>query len=80
VINWERVARAHVHTIRLGILEELAKNRRPKSPKELSKLLKADLSKVSYHFVELAKAGLIELERTEPRRGAVEHYYRLVRA
>jgi hypothetical protein len=31
---------------------------------------------VSYHVRILARLGLIELVRTTPRRGAVEHHYR----
>jgi predicted transcriptional regulator len=30
---------------------------------------------VSYHVRQLENAGLIELVATEPRRGALEHYY-----
>jgi hypothetical protein len=37
----------------------------------------ASLSNVSYHVRQLAKAGLIELVATRPRRGALEHYYTL---
>jgi DNA-binding transcriptional ArsR family regulator len=35
------------------------------------------LSYVSYHLRALNKAGLIDLVRTEPRRGAMKHFYRL---
>lgn len=33
------------------------------------------LGMASYHVRELLKAGLVELVRTEPRRGAVAHFY-----
>jgi DNA-binding transcriptional ArsR family regulator len=48
------------------------------SPKELSKALDEGLSQVSYHVKVLRDdcEGMIEETRTEPRRGAVEHYYR----
>jgi len=48
------------------------------SPNELSKALDAGLSQVSYHVKILRDDcdGIIEETRTEPRRGAVEHYYR----
>lgn len=48
------------------------------SPIELSKALDEDLSRVSYHVKVLRDDcdGMIEETRTEPRRGAVEHYYR----
>jgi hypothetical protein len=35
---------------------------------------------VSYHVRELARKGMVELVRTEPRRGALAHYYRLTDA
>lgn len=65
------------HRLRTRILVIL--NERSASPNELSKELQEGLSQVSYHFLELKKLGLIELEKTEPRRGAVEHFYRAVR-
>jgi DNA-binding transcriptional ArsR family regulator len=48
------------------------------SPNELSKALGEGLSQVSYHVKVLRDDcdGMIEETRTEPRRGAVEHYYR----
>jgi DNA-binding transcriptional ArsR family regulator len=56
----------------------LAALQREISPKELSKALDEGLSQVSYHVKVLREdcGGLIEQTRTEPRRGAVEHYYR----
>lgn len=46
------------------------------SPKMIDKELGFGLSQVSYHVKELKKFGMIELTKTEPRRGAVEHFYR----
>jgi DNA-binding transcriptional ArsR family regulator len=46
------------------------------SPKMLDKELGVGLSQVSYHIKELKKFKLVELTKTEPRRGAVEHFYR----
>jgi hypothetical protein len=48
------------------------------SPNELKDILAASLGDVSYHVGVLKKLGVIELVRTEPRRGAVEHYYRAI--
>jgi hypothetical protein len=64
------------HVLRQHIL--LAAVQGTVSPKELSKLLGEGLSQVSYHVKVLHKDcdELIELVGTEPRRGAVEHYYR----
>jgi hypothetical protein len=46
------------------------------SPNELSKELEEGLSQVSYHVKVLKDFECIEMVKTEPRRGAVEHYYR----
>jgi DNA-binding transcriptional ArsR family regulator len=64
------------HVLRQHIL--LAAMQGEVSPNELSKALDAGLSEVSYHVKVLRDDcdGMIEQTRTEPRRGAVEHYYR----
>lgn len=46
------------------------------SPKEIADEIGVTVNKVSFHVKELQRAGCIELVRTEPRRGAVEHFYR----
>lgn len=71
-----RLVRGLSHVLRQHIL--LATLQREISPNELSKALGEGLSQVSYHVKVLKEDcdGLIELTRTEPRRGAVEHYYR----
>jgi DNA-binding transcriptional ArsR family regulator len=46
------------------------------SPSELAKAFEIGLSKMSYHVKVLKDCGAIRATRTEPRRGAVEHYYR----
>lgn len=51
---------------------------RTASPKEISADLKVSLNVASNHVRELLKMKLIELVSTEPRRGAVEHFYRAV--
>jgi hypothetical protein len=51
-------------------------NQKVASPNELANELDESLGTVSYHIRFLAELGCIELVRTEPRRGAVEHYYR----
>ncbi|HXS34639.1 MAG TPA: winged helix-turn-helix domain-containing protein [Solirubrobacterales bacterium] len=65
------------HPLRTRILAIL--NERVSSPNQLSKELHEGLSQVSYHVEKLKKLGLIEMVKTEPRRGAVEHFYRGVR-
>lgn len=48
------------------------------SPNEVATELEERLGTVSYHMRILRDAGWIELVRTEPRRGALEHFYRPV--
>jgi DNA-binding transcriptional ArsR family regulator len=43
----------------------------------VGKLDGVSLGTLSYHFRYLRKLGLIELSKTIPRRGALEHRYRL---
>jgi DNA-binding transcriptional ArsR family regulator len=71
-----RLVKALDHVLRQHIL--LAAVQGEVSPSELSKALDEGLSQVSYHVKVLRDDcdGIIEETRTEPRRGAVEHYYR----
>jgi len=66
-------ALAHPLRVRiLGVLEA-----RIASPRELAEELGAPLGNVSYHVRQLAAVGLVKLVKETPRRGAVEHYYKL---
>jgi DNA-binding transcriptional ArsR family regulator len=72
----EALLKAISHPLRhrlLGLLDD-----RTASPNELARELGLPLGRVSYHIRLLADLGAIELVRTEPRRGALEHYYRAV--
>jgi DNA-binding transcriptional ArsR family regulator len=62
------------HPVRVQALTILTE--RTASPKEISDELLEPLGTVAHHVRELQKLGLIELVREEPRRGAVEHYFR----
>jgi DNA-binding transcriptional ArsR family regulator len=68
------IAKALSHSLRVQLLTIL--NDRTASPKELSKELGEGLSQVSYHVKVLKDFKMVEMVKTEPRRGAVEHYYR----
>lgn len=70
----QRLVKALAHPLRVEILTIL--NERMASPNELSKELEEGLSQVSYHVKVLKDFECIEMIKTEPRRGAVEHYYR----
>jgi DNA-binding transcriptional ArsR family regulator len=77
-VNWEKLARATAHPLRVSILELLGLDGgRVLSPSDLSRELQIPLSNTNYHVTELAKANLIELVRERQVRGATEHFYRL---
>lgn len=74
-----RLIKGLAHPLRQHIL--LATMAGEVSPSELAKAFDQGLSQVSYHVKVLRdECGLIEEVRTEPRRGAVEHYYRATKA
>jgi hypothetical protein len=78
-VNWQLLARANTHPLRVSILEVLnLDGGRTLSPKDLSHELQAPLSTVNYDVTELAKAGLVEIVGEQQVRGAVEHFYRAV--
>jgi DNA-binding transcriptional ArsR family regulator len=76
-LSWEKIARASAHELQIALLERLAGSAEPMSPSELAELVDAPLGVVSYHVRMLRDRGLVELARTEPRRGALQHFYRL---
>jgi DNA-binding transcriptional ArsR family regulator len=77
-VDWEQLARATAHPLRVSILEILGiDGGRVLSPSDLSRELQIPLSNTNYHVTELAKSGLIELVRERQVRGATEHFYRL---
>lgn len=77
-IDWEQLARATAHPLRISILEILGLDGgRTLSPSDLCQELQIPLSNTNYHVTELAKAGLIVLERQRQVRGATEHFYRI---
>lgn len=80
-MNWERLARANTHPLRVSILEVLGiDDGRTLSPKDLSLELRAPLSTVNYHVTELRHSGLVKVVDERQVRGAIEHFYRAVDA
>ncbi len=71
-----RLAKALSHPLRAHVLAIL--NERVASPNQIANEIEEPLGNVSYHVKTLAEMGCIELVRTEPRRGAIEHFYRAV--
>ncbi|HEX2084452.1 MAG TPA: winged helix-turn-helix domain-containing protein [Solirubrobacteraceae bacterium] len=72
----QRIVKALAHPLRIRMLTVL--NQRVASPSELAGELEEPIGNVSYHMRTLADLGMVELVRTEPRRGAVEHYYKAI--
>lgn len=76
-MNWQLLARANTHPLRISILEVLSLDGgRTLSPSDLSYELRTPLSNVNYHVTELHRTGLVELVGERPVRGATEHFYR----
>jgi DNA-binding transcriptional ArsR family regulator len=73
------VLKALGNPLRMRLLTFVAE-RGEASPVEMSRALDVPLATVSHHTRVLRDLGYIELSRTEPRRGAVEHYYRALAA
>jgi DNA-binding transcriptional ArsR family regulator len=72
----EGLLKAISHPLRHRLLSML--DGRTASPNELARELGMPLGRVSYHIRLLADLGAIELVDTQPRRGALEHFYRAV--
>jgi DNA-binding transcriptional ArsR family regulator len=71
----QRLVRVLAHPLRQQLLIMLHKHG-VSSPRELAERSGERLPNLSYHMRVLRDAGCIELVRTEPRRGAIEHFYR----
>ena len=69
------VLKALGHPLRMRLLTFITE-RGEASPVEMSRALDQPLTSVSHHTRVLRDLGYIELARTQPRRGALEHYYR----
>lgn len=69
----QELVKALAHPLRVRILEEL--QGRVASPTELSKELGESLGVIAYHSNTLVDCGCLELVRTRPRRGALEHFF-----
>ena len=69
-----RMAKVMSSPKRLAILNVL--HERTASPVQISRELEIGLSSVSAQIKVLKEYDCIELVKTEPRRGAIEHFYR----
>ena len=71
---WE-AASALAHPVRFAVVMELARTDEPTSPLRLARALEHPLGNVSHHVRKLHGMGAVRLVATQPRRGAVEHFY-----
>lgn len=67
---------ALAHPLRRRILRHMVADANEISPRELAEALNQPLSRLSYHVTVLTRCQAIELARTEPVRGATQHFYR----
>src|ERR1044072_7070478 len=72
-----RLASALSHPLRVHILDALSEG--DASPSDLARNAGISVNYVASQVKELEKLGYVELIKTEPRRGTVEHYYRASR-
>lgn len=70
------LAKVLAHPIRIEFLQLLARHGEL-SPRDAAASTGVSLASVAYHVRELAAHGLVALIGTRPRRGAVQHFYRL---
>lgn len=70
----QKLISALSHPLRAHILDVVSEA--IASPSDLAREVGLDVNYVAYHVKELEKTGYLKLVKTEPRRGAVEHYYR----
>jgi DNA-binding transcriptional ArsR family regulator len=73
-VHWETAARALLHPTIVRVLELCDEQAR--SPRQIAKLMDVPLGAVSYHVRALAAKDMLVLVDEQPRRGAIEHYYR----
>jgi DNA-binding MarR family transcriptional regulator len=75
-LNTTAGAKSATHPVRRRILRVLWTTDKT-SPKEIAVALGVALGVVSYHVRMLQGYGAVEVSHTKPRRGALQHFYRL---
>ena len=68
------VHKALAHPLRAHLLTLLVEGEM--SPRGLADAIGQPIGSIAYHVKNLRDADLIELTRTQPSRGALEHFYR----
>ena len=74
ILSDPKVAQLLLQPMRWKILGELSTD--PKCAKDLAEMFRTSEQVICYHLRELERAGLVTLERTERKRGAMAKYYR----
>lgn len=69
----QELVKALSHPLRVRLLEAL--QGRVASPTELSKEMGISLGVIAYHANTLEECGCLQLVKTRPRRGALEHFF-----
>lgn len=62
--------------VRLDLMRRLRDEKDAISPTQLAQEFGKPLSTVAYHLRILFAAGALSLVKTEPRRGAIKHFYK----
>jgi hypothetical protein len=76
--EWDVLVPHVIHPAKVAIIEALLWVDQPLSASDLAKLIGSDkcsLAHISYHLVQLAKAGALEVVRSRQVRGATEKFY-----
>lgn len=75
-LDFMALAVVGLHRTKIAILEHIgAGGNVACSPKEIAEAIGVSLPATSYHVRQLVEKGLLVLVRTEPRRGALAHFY-----
>ncbi len=64
------------HPLRKRLLRLFVEAKEARSPKQMTVPVNKDVSIVGYHVRVLVEYGAVELVDTQPRRGAIEHFYK----
>jgi hypothetical protein len=77
LVDWDAVLdrKPQLHPMQVELLRRAATEE--VSPKDWAAEHEVPLANVAYHVVQLHKAKLLICVRRVPRRGAVQHFYRL---
>jgi hypothetical protein len=77
-LDWKNLAKASMHPLQVRILERaVAAPDERISPNQLAQEFGEKLGNMSYHVRTLGCPGPLKKAGTTPRRGAVQHHYKI---